>query len=193
VLDIAVVVFDGGGRLVFSNPVAQRVLAEGASVQIAEGRVRGSPEDSAALLAAVRECTAGLEQRGHRPPPPRCFRVSRAERPPLIVSLSAIRLTEAGRLLPLAVGVIQDPEARTSLEPADLTARYGLTPAESRVAAAICDGKVAKVVARDLDIGLATVRTHLKSIYVKLGVRNAKELIALLRGSVFHYSFNGGS
>lgn len=186
VLDIAVIVFDARGELVFSNRIAHHVLSDGATIHLIAGRLHGPREECAALVATARECAAGgLRQ------PPRCFRVARPERPPLILSLTSIRPPHPATS-PLAVGVIQDPEARTVLDPGEIAERYGITPAEARVAAAVADGKVAKVIARELNIGPATVRSHLRSIYVKLGLANAKELIALLRGSVFHRAVDGG-
>lgn len=187
VLQIAVVVFDAAGGLVFANEVARRMLEQEAGLRIESGRLRGAPEDVTALLALARECAAASQEDR----PPRCARLAREDRAPLIVSLSALRLEEDGDMQSLALGVIHDPEARISLHPGELAERYGLTPAEGRIAAGIGDGKVPKVIARELDIGLTTVRTHLKSIYAKLGVRNANELIALLRGFVFHRPLQG--
>jgi DNA-binding CsgD family transcriptional regulator len=186
VLDVALIVLDGRGQLVFSNQKARRTLVEGAGLRIEHGRLQGSPEDSAALVRAARECVSSSASL-----PARCLRVPRPEHPPLMLSLTSVRIEHEGSTEPLAVGVIHDPAARLSLEPAEIAARYGLTPAEARVAAEVSDGKVAKVIARDLHIGLATVRSHLRSIYVKLGVGNANELIALLRGSVFHRTIDG--
>lgn len=188
VLDIAIVVFDGRGELVFSNQIAQRVLCEGASIRLVQGRLCGTPEDSAALVAMARACADADASAA-----PSWFRVARVDRAPLVVSFTRIRPERAGSVAPLAVGVIQDPEARSTLRPGEIAERYGLTPAEARVAAEVADGKVAKVIARDLNIGPATVRSHLRSIYLKLGVANAKELIALLRGSVFHRAFDAGT
>jgi two-component system, NarL family, response regulator YdfI len=47
-----------------------------------------------------------------------------------------------------------------------------LTPREVAVLAAVASGKRSRVVASDLGVTEATVKTHLHSIYRKLGVSN---------------------
>jgi DNA-binding CsgD family transcriptional regulator len=55
-----------------------------------------------------------------------------------------------------------------------------LSPRELTVARIFCDGRTYKDVARRLGIAPATVRHHLRHIYVKLGVTTKSELIRLV-------------
>lgn len=57
---------------------------------------------------------------------------------------------------------------------------FGLTTAESRVALGLFEGKDASDVARELDISVTTVRTHIRRIFAKTDVRRQTELIRLL-------------
>jgi DNA-binding CsgD family transcriptional regulator len=57
----------------------------------------------------------------------------------------------------------------------------GLTPAESRVAALVAEGRTNREVAATLFLGERTVETHLTHIYAKLGVRSRTELARRLR------------
>jgi DNA-binding CsgD family transcriptional regulator len=57
----------------------------------------------------------------------------------------------------------------------------GLTPAESRVAALVAEGRTNREVAAALFLGERTVETHLTRIYAKLGVRSRTELASRLR------------
>jgi DNA-binding CsgD family transcriptional regulator len=57
----------------------------------------------------------------------------------------------------------------------------GLTPAESRVAALVAEGRTNREVAAALFLGERTVETHLTHIYAKLGVRSRTELARRLR------------
>ena len=54
---------------------------------------------------------------------------------------------------------------------------WGLTPTESRVAVALATGQTAAGVAGELGCAESTVRTHVKRIYRKLGVRKQTELV----------------
>ena len=55
---------------------------------------------------------------------------------------------------------------------------HQLTPAESAVVAGLCDGLQAKEVAQRTRSSIATVRSHLRSIYYKTGARNLQDLLA---------------
>jgi DNA-binding CsgD family transcriptional regulator len=61
-----------------------------------------------------------------------------------------------------------------------LQALFDLTPAESRVAGLIADGYGVESIATTLAVSLNTVRTHLKSVFTKLGVSRQAELASLL-------------
>ena len=58
----------------------------------------------------------------------------------------------------------------------------GLTPTEQRVVDAVCEGLTNPQIASQLLVGIETVKTHLKSIYTKLGVTNRTQLAARARG-----------
>lgn len=56
---------------------------------------------------------------------------------------------------------------------------FDLTGCESDVLALMCEGRCAKDVARSLDLSEHTVRSHLRALYGKLGVRGASNLLRL--------------
>lgn len=61
-----------------------------------------------------------------------------------------------------------------------LVQRYGLSPAELRVALAMDGARPLPAVAADLGIGYETARFHLKRIFAKLGISRQAELVVLL-------------
>jgi DNA-binding CsgD family transcriptional regulator/tetratricopeptide (TPR) repeat protein len=61
-----------------------------------------------------------------------------------------------------------------------LRARYGLTPAESRLAVGLCGGTPLGSAARALNISVHTARTQLKQVFAKTHTRRQVELVRLL-------------
>ncbi|NVK32319.1 MAG: response regulator transcription factor [Gammaproteobacteria bacterium] len=61
-----------------------------------------------------------------------------------------------------------------------------LTPAQRRILASICDGKLNKQIAYDMDIAESTVKAHVTAIFRKLGVQNRTQ--AVLVASEINFS-----
>jgi DNA-binding CsgD family transcriptional regulator len=62
----------------------------------------------------------------------------------------------------------------------ELRDRFGLTPAEIRVAKRLANGHSSKEIAQQLGITLHTVRRHTEKVFMKLGVRSRAEAAARL-------------
>lgn len=77
----------------------------------------------------------------------------------------------------LVISDVTEAKARTE---ADLQSLFGLTPAEARLAAALCSGKDLGQVARAFGVGTATLRSHLKNVFGKTGTGRQAELVAML-------------
>ncbi|MFT4231816.1 MAG: response regulator transcription factor [Leucobacter sp.] len=73
--------------------------------------------------------------------------------------------------------------ATPSLEPAALRARFiSLTAREAEVLSLLAAGRNNTEIARELFVGVATVKTHINALFAKLGVRDRAQAIALVRG-----------
>lgn len=70
-----------------------------------------------------------------------------------------------------------DPARVHTPPPVLLEQLFALTPREARIASAIVSGVRADDVASQMRIAKNTVRTHLKNIYAKTGVRTQAELV----------------
>ena len=73
-----------------------------------------------------------------------------------------------------------DPDLESALTA--LARTYDLTAAETRVARGLAEIGSAPMIARAQGVSVATVRTHLRSLYAKSGTRRQADFIALLRG-----------
>jgi len=65
----------------------------------------------------------------------------------------------------------------------DLAELFGLSPAEARVAAAMMTGKSLSDIATSSGLQITTVRTQLRSILKKVGVRRQFDLVRMLSGT----------
>jgi DNA-binding CsgD family transcriptional regulator len=79
---------------------------------------------------------------------------------------------------------LSDPDRDDTSDVAMFRALFGLTAAESRVAALIAQGKSFAEVLDHLEISAATGRTHLKNIFAKTATRTQAQLVRLLLSSV---------
>lgn len=97
-------------------------------------------------------------------------------RAPLVLEVHpGARLDGSWRLGALVL--IVDPASRPRVDP-DLLIRFlGLTPRESLVAAAVASGQTVAGTAAELGCAESTVRTHLRQVYRKLGIRKQTDLV----------------
>jgi DNA-binding CsgD family transcriptional regulator len=78
---------------------------------------------------------------------------------------------------------VTDPERFPLPSPAYVQQAFGLTPAETRVAMAMLDGKSLERLADELCITRNTARTHLQRLFAKTGTSRQADLIRTLLGA----------
>jgi DNA-binding CsgD family transcriptional regulator len=109
--------------------------------------------------------------------------VSRPVGRPLSLTVAPLRVARRPEE-PAAVIFITDPDERTEL-PGDLLQRgYGLTRAECRLTLLLVEGKSLDEVAAQARVSVLTLRSQLKSVFAKTGVKRQGELILLLLKSI---------
>ncbi len=79
-----------------------------------------------------------------------------------------------------ALVLVDDPSARTAVDPERLRAALDLTPAESRIAALLAEGRTIDAVAAATGTRRSTVTWHMRHIYEKLGLGRQTELMQLV-------------
>lgn len=75
---------------------------------------------------------------------------------------------------------VSDLEVRSRLSEQRLREIFDLSPAESRVAAALFEGATPREAAEQLGVSFYTVRGHLVRIFEKTGTGRQAELVRLL-------------
>jgi len=83
-------------------------------------------------------------------------------------------------LAPQALFTLFEPGASIEVDPFLLSVTFDLTPAEARLAVKLVNGRTPEQCARDLNVKISTVRSHLISIYSKTGASGQADLVRMV-------------
>jgi DNA-binding CsgD family transcriptional regulator len=172
------------GEVVLMNRSASALIAErDGLLGSREGLRAERPAESALLEDTIRHAASAL--RGKSLSAGGTVMVSRRTLPPLKVQISPIcnsGIVASGPITAVAFITDSTQTVRPTQEP--LSALYGLTPAECRVAMLLLDGQPPKGIAGTIGVTIDTVRSQIRSIFGKTGVNRQSDLIRLLISNV---------
>jgi DNA-binding CsgD family transcriptional regulator/PAS domain-containing protein len=184
-LAVGVVTLDVGGRVISTNPVADRLLSQSRGLALRNARLqlldRREQQNFSAVMAEV--VTAHHQQLAGCV---RAFRISDSH------SLAGLNLLlrplpvsdRSGERSPAVAVFISDPSS-TRKAPSDvLAALFGLTPAESRLAIKLVNGLSLDEASTSLGVSRNTAKSHLSAVFAKTGVGRQTQLIQLILNSV---------
>ncbi len=179
------IVVDETRRITYSNPAARELLGRGGPLVDRDGRLDGADlRGSRELLASIRSLGLGGALVSGGGSDRALLRMSGAGRAvELLVFAIAVRPGATMRVFgddPCAILIVHPLDAAARLDPLIVSLAFGLTPAEARVATAIAEGASPDEVAADRGVSLATVRTQLRGVFDKLGVRRQAEMVRML-------------
>lgn len=178
-LSIPVFVCDSHGRVRALSSEAEALAAEGRRLKLRNGRLAAATEgDSRALAAAVHEAAFARALAPRRAP---TVLVVNGEggAEPLLVEVAPVPGERHGFGLGVAALVIaRTPRKADTRAAAIARALYGLTQAEAAVVADLMGGLSPHAIAEQAGVSVGTVRTHIRHIFDKAGVRSQVELVA---------------
>jgi DNA-binding CsgD family transcriptional regulator len=165
----------GNGRLIDTNAAGERILRIGDGLMIRNGHLcarRSFETTKLAYLIANAASESG--------PSAGCMLVARRSgRRPYVVRVAPVSAGLAGYDLPMAMILVAAPDEIRVSEP-ELAELYGLTPAESRVAVALAQGKRLADLVGEFGVHITTLRTQLSATLKKCGVRRQADLVSLV-------------
>ncbi len=85
-----------------------------------------------------------------------------------------------GKDAPQVIVFISDPAQELQVDPEFLRKTFGLTPAEIRIAVALCQNGTIEETAVKAGVAVSTVKTQLRQVYEKTGVNNRTNLTKLI-------------
>ncbi len=182
-LAVGIALLGDDDRVFWSNRYFDDILARDDGLAMVAGRLGAHGRDQACELAQLIARTRGLAP-GADDRPPGVLAIDRHDKArPLLVA--ALRLERDAA--PVDTGsaivavLVADPARPVSLPAGDLEVLFGLTPAESQIAALLAGGDRLDITAEKLRVTTGTARTHLKRIFEKTGTGRQSELSALLQ------------
>jgi DNA-binding CsgD family transcriptional regulator len=169
----SVIVTDTVARVIEMNGSAERMVRLDDGLMIRNGRLcarRSFETEKLAKLIAAAAATEPTTATAGR-------MLVRRTAGRLPYSLSVVPLVVEGRQAAMVIVSNADENAPPARVLAEL---LGLTPAESRVAAAIMAGKSPSDIAVDLSLKITTLRTQIRAVLKKAGVNKQTDLIRLV-------------
>ena len=111
----------------------------------------------------------------------------RNERMPLMLMMSPLRLAGEPPIQGAALLFIFDPEATPALTKDLVRKLFSLSEAEAELAVALCGGNTSDDIAKERGTSINTVKSQLKSIFLKTGTKRQSELVSLLLASPAYF------
>ena len=175
-LGIPLIMLDSEGRAVAISPQAERLFDN--EFGIRRGRLWAADSESNNNIDTLMRAARGLyiPDQINRP-----VVVRRSERGPLLLRPIAIRglgldMLPGARLFVTVTDLSQVPAAPEH----DLRLIFGLSPAEANVTALLATGWDVDEIATERQSSVATVRTQIRQVFQKTGVRRIGELVSLV-------------
>lgn len=154
-------------RVLWSNAAAREAITNSSALSIRNGMLRfddGTSEDQ--WRTALAQVESGVS---------RWIVTDRDGNADLVLSAFA-PLNVEGRAICVAIMLVN----RTlDLSRCGFSAHFSLTRSEARIAQALVNLESPKDISQALGVSISTVRTHIRSIYVKLSINSQTEVLRL--------------
>ncbi|HEV3253639.1 MAG TPA: helix-turn-helix transcriptional regulator [Candidatus Acidoferrales bacterium] len=190
----AIILLGSKMQIITMNKAAERTLAVKNGLRASpKGLLTEDAGESGRLERLVSEAIA--TSRGNGLGAAGAMTISRRDLPPLQVLVSPVKGFDIGSANCVrAIVFVSDPAQRVRPARDTLHAMFGLTPAECRVALLLGDGHAPRQIASMVGVTRNTVRSQIKSVFSKTGVKRQSELVRLLlHNSDFCIQSNAGS
>ena len=169
-IDYGMLLLSGGTAVLHANHAARSELDGAHPLQMVGGELRvARPQD----LLPLREALEGAQHRGMR----RLIDLGAGDPRVSIAVVPLARAANDDAAPQLTLLVLGKRLVCQALSAHWFARSHGLTPAESRVLAALCDGQRPAEVAALCCVALSTVRTQIGSIRAKTGAPSIRALV----------------
>ena len=194
-LNVGVILVDSLGKPILLNHKAESLITKtGTGLSIKAGKIRTSniqqTRDLAELIdSAIRGDTALGDASG-------AMTIQREDYgcplrlliKPIQSSLDQVNISSSSAC---AIVFIGEDERDIAFSTEDVMSLYGLTQAESRLAISIAKGMSLDETAEHFQLSKNTLRSQLRAIHAKMGIKRQNELVALMLSGPARFNING--
>jgi DNA-binding CsgD family transcriptional regulator/PAS domain-containing protein len=174
-LAAGVLIVDREGRVLTVNPSAERILSLGDGLTVRYGKLCARRNFETGKLAGLIAAAASALT-----PASGYMLIARAGGGmPYVLGVAPVGVALSAFDWPVAMVLIAAPVENYSSE-VELADLFGLSPAESRLAAALARGKKPPEIAEEFGVQISTVRTQLSAILKKLNVERQSDIVRLV-------------
>lgn len=171
---LALFVVDQGDRVVHANDLAQRLLAIAGPVALEDGRLVGRTACARRLLRLARAAMHNGSRSAHS-----CDGLQISTFPVDVDPSDVFGYTRGAAMVSLSGTTVDSVCRRIHVEH-----RFGATPTEAAIADLVTLGYSVPAISKRLRRSPSTVRTHLKRLFWKAGVRSQRGLAAVIRRGI---------
>jgi DNA-binding CsgD family transcriptional regulator/PAS domain-containing protein len=179
---LGVILLDEHGDVLLMNQAAEAITSRGASLTFEPSGLRSTSATESAKLGKLVE-GAILTAKGLAAHPGGATTISRpSPKRALSVLVAPLPLQQslAPQVNAACVIFVSDPDADLQTDQEALRDLYGLTAAESKVAAMLVQGKDARHISDELHVSINTARSHLKKVFEKTNTRRQADLVRII-------------
>lgn len=182
-MDFGIAFLDAAGRVTHANRFAAALFRLRDGLFVSGGRLHAAHHEDGKRLTAALRSALNLQQ-GQTVAAPRHVSLRRpGGEQPLCVAVVPLPRRDSNPFLmeqPGAVLIVTDPGHAPAVPLEWLQQRYGLTPAEARLAQCLTQGLPLRQTAQHLGITYETARWYLKIVFQKTGTARQPDLVRRL-------------
>lgn len=176
--DVATLLVDAGGRLLFANVAAERLLKASDGLRRAGALLSGTRLVDTMRLQATIEHVVNGGDAASAPSP--VVALNRKDGRALLAAV--VGAGQAGDAAGDAAAIVHVFDPDGDLEPllVPVCRLYGLSPTEGRLASLLARGRALADAAREMRVQEQTARSYLKQVFLKTGTNRQAELVWLM-------------
>ncbi|WP_309684620.1 helix-turn-helix transcriptional regulator [Polaromonas sp.] len=186
VLPMPILLFDEYGLVAHYNRSAAAMLAQRGGLQLHHGHLQ-TPDDDTTRQLNLEVANAIRASRGDGGDLNSVVLIPRPERLPLMLMVAPLQLAHAPQSHGGALLFAFDPETTPRVTADTVRRMFTLSEAEAELAVALCCGKSLEDAARARGTSINTIKSQLKSTFVKTGTKRQSELVSLLLTSPAYF------
>jgi DNA-binding CsgD family transcriptional regulator len=186
-LAMPALLFDEYCRIAHINRSAAALLASTRDCWVEDARLRTSDRAANRLIGLELTRAVAGHLRDIRQAPSDLVPVQRSGRSPLILKIASLNLSQQQGRQQGALMFLFAPERSPGVSGAQLKQLFGLTAAEADLAVALCRGCTLEEAATTRARSIHTIRSQLKSIFVKTGTNRQTDLVSMLLTSPAYF------